>query len=236
MKEKKNQAWVMRIFEREEDSVVTLFTDEGYVLHLRALGLNKNTSKNRMSLQLFSIVEIEFFQSTNLNSGKLKRAKLLIQNLAKNLNEYNLLQTIKHLIISYKKLNKKIYYTIEQIIKEGKFSHLNLTFLFYIMRLLVENENIYLNINGCCKCGSVNNIASFSFQEGGLLCKNCMEKYDKPFPENFLKKIIALHQAENHQDVSTLIFGAKEEKVLKELYFTFLTSTFGIYIDSFTNF
>ncbi|WP_406613970.1 recombination protein O N-terminal domain-containing protein [Mycoplasma corogypsi] len=65
---------VLKIAQIEENTSIVTFFDENGTFSLRALGLSKINSKNRMNLQIGNVVEIEYFKARLIGSlGKLKK-------------------------------------------------------------------------------------------------------------------------------------------------------------------
>ncbi len=230
LQEKITKGWVLRIYDKEDNtSLVTIFSQEGYILNLKALGIQKVDSKNRNSLQIFSFVEIEYFQSSNLNTGRLKKAHLIKQISPVNTLEFNVLSFIKNVIIPYKEVDPKIYKTLEFILEDIKFSVFNMQYIFYILRLIIEQENYKIVVDKCALCGSKQNISSFSLKEGGLLCSNCLSSFDKPINAEFLKKIIKLFSIKEIKQLQSVQFDPAEEKMLKSIFGHFLSANLGLY-------
>ncbi|RKX67280.1 MAG: hypothetical protein DRP42_00960 [Tenericutes bacterium] len=66
MQELINNGFVLSVkYTDEYDARVKILLDNGNIVNLNALGLQKPNAKNAAALQPFNLIEVEFFQSEN---------------------------------------------------------------------------------------------------------------------------------------------------------------------------
>ncbi len=67
-----------------------------------------------------------------------------------------------------------IFFTFQAILK-GDMS-LNLIRAVFEIKIL-QHEGLGLTVHECIKCGSMENLKFIDYNEGGVICKNCADKY-----------------------------------------------------------
>lgn len=118
--------------------------------------------------------------------------------------------------------NKKIYDIFEFIINDYDKKYKESYFVYLMANILKEN-GVYLNFKTCA-CGSQKDIVTFSFYDGGLVCKRCYSG----------QKIKGISEI---KDINTIfngkIKGVREMKIrleIKKEIEALLNESLGLYI------
>ena len=188
---------------QEKDLIVEILTEQEYLTFI-ALGTRKLSSKNRFSLEIGNIIEVEIFKARlNNKMSKLKKATLVLQvplekeniakivfDLVKKINQSN--KSFSPLL--FKSINESFKYLDTQVYLQVK---------TYVLFNFLACLGIYPSQNGCLVCKSAKRINGFSFEQGGFSCfyhtknKRSLEE---------LKAIYSLFQSfEKYKDTSSLI-------------------------------
>ena len=108
------------------------------------------------------------------------------------------------------------------------------------MVLLIYLFNIFkatgyeFQANKCVFCGSRSDIVSFSFADGGFVCKNCLtEDMDRPFNNEQMLLLREAYFAKNYKVMSQYCTKDNAKKVLEKCN-EFIKDAFGLDIDSIT--
>ncbi len=226
-----NKGIVLQTYIFEDEHIVKLLTEGGNVLQLKAKGLDSLTSKNRISLQVFNTVEVEYFTNNDMNmvSGRLKTAHCLKEFKGLD-NERNLslVEVIRNIILDQNSNSILTYSTLDKIISHleigtYKFQHL------YSLFIITLRQNGYTPvIDRCSKCGDNQNIKGFEIYEGGLICEKHQEANDYKLPARTLVKIIEINSLKNPIECRDLDFTQEEVKQITSMYKMFLENQMGI--------
>ncbi|NOQ50125.1 MAG: hypothetical protein GQ557_00470 [Mycoplasmataceae bacterium] len=238
MQELFNQAIVLNIKPVDENAALGRFLlDDGRIIFLKIPGYQNPQSKHRLSLQLNSIVELEYFQNVNFpNSGKLKRATLEKQLVFTLDRQTHIIFLLHDLLRNYKKLSPEIYQFYVLLFTNNNENILTLSSILFLFLKLIQFENFFPNFNACANCQTNKNIDSFSLDHGGLLCVKCAKKFQiKSLQVPLLKKIIMLGKITNYPDLSKVYFLPREEIIIKEIFGNYLEITLGINTNQLKN-
>lgn len=98
------------------DEILTYLTEDGYIKTLYALGVKKINSKNSRSIKYGNLVEIEFFNTTNIN--KISKLKKIV-----NITEFDLkksqslaLLLMNGIVFIQKYIDKNVYLIYQEIL------------------------------------------------------------------------------------------------------------------------
>ncbi|WP_027063195.1 DNA repair protein RecO [Mesoplasma seiffertii] len=191
---------VISSFDYEEfDKIVTVYSDKYGKLSFIAKGINKPESKNRYSVQNFSVSKYQIFKSRKANSlSKLKTGELIQNNfnITRNYDNYLFASVIISIILESDDFNSKSYQTFVSL--EKALNNINQnndpfsTMVFFLFYLLKPLGGKFL-LNRCYRCNKPNKVYRlFDFKECGFVCPNCIRANEQPQDVrfiNFLKTI-----------------------------------------------
>ncbi len=212
----------------ENDKIVQTFSKELGFITFYAKGVRKQTSKNKFSLEKFSISEFEIFLSYNKMS-KLKRGKLIYSSMFIT-NNYEIYLFILFIIcilenfwtrnfhqkMSYLfNLYKKIIYILSCEKNKNKW----ISSIIFVLYKLLEFVGSKLNLSNCYRCLNGKIISTFSFKKYGFICKNCILKKDFILEKEFLKLIYNLNYIEDFDKGINYIEKINKNNQFLLLYF-----------------
>ncbi|QJR44322.1 DNA repair protein RecO [Mycoplasma miroungirhinis] len=151
----------------DADEIVTILTPSKKITFV-AKGTQKPLSKNRVSLQLLNVIEVEIFEARLVS--KISKLKTSTTVISFNLNTDKIV-TIKLL----KLLNalKENFYLVTDICFDlfENFGYGNdFKILLYILNQALYCFGLYPNYKGCVICNRKDQITNFEFYQGGYLC------------------------------------------------------------------
>ncbi len=208
----------------EDEHIVKLLIDDGNLLSLKAKGLDKNSSKNRMSLNSFNFVEVEYFTSENSNfkTGRLKTARVIKEFINDSNLALNVFEVCRNLILFNERNNLNIYNSLTKIINLFELNNYQFQSILVLMILILRSNGYFPIIDRCVKCGTNKDIKAFSLYEGGLICKNHDESIKYELPVATLKKLIEINSLKNPLECNDLNFTPDEIIKIKSMYKLFL--------------
>lgn len=165
---------VLRLSEyKEADAMVTAISSEGFFSFL-AKGVKKLTSKNSSSVQPFSVSEFVLLKSSS--GGLTLKQGTLLDNYASQGNieamaVLSFLQELTLKVVQEDEAPLAYPYLLKScsLIKEGK-DPLTIGLLYFAKVLF--NAGYGLDVDECVICHKKQGIVSFSYEEGGFLCKD----------------------------------------------------------------
>lgn len=215
--------------EFEDEHIVKILSEGGNILFLKAKGLHNNISKNRISLQLFNRVEIEYFPSpSDSNRGRVKRATIVKEYINDDEASYSVIQVLNDVLYSLNSHNNAIYNAVVNILKSLTDKTYSFQKILALFIFILRNENYIPVVDKCVKCGSNQNIKAFSLYEGGLICEKHVEANKYKLPPTFLRKIIEINIQKNPLECRDLLFSPEEIIILKSMYKLFFENQLGI--------
>lgn len=160
---------------KEKDAIINAVSEAGYV-SLTAKGILDPKCKNHELNNILSIVDVDFIEG-DYTYPLIKRSKVLVSPVDLN-SDYYLMATLMLLSEStLHLLEENDYYKMYQSLYDAIFALKNgenylKVALIYLARIITI-AGYRFEFNRCIYCGSKENIVSFSFVEGGFVCKNC---------------------------------------------------------------
>lgn len=100
-----------------------------------------------------------------------------------------------------------------------------LTFILIFLSTLIEDLGLKPNISTCNVCNSSKNIISFSFQDGGYICKDCFNKKYNEYTNMDLYVIKFAFSIHNNDDLKKEISKDNVIKIIRE-FNSYLENTF----------
>ena len=158
---------------REKDGIIKLLCEEG-VIAILAKGIQKQSSKNKMITQPFSVVRYTIEKSENglslLYYGNvIKNYYSILSNLVNSSICFVLAQ-----IVSRVQTDKLIYTLFEQCLTcfhtgdDKAYNHACL-----LMSYLIQLEGIAPFVDGCVICHRKDHLETISQEDGGFICTQC---------------------------------------------------------------
>ena len=163
---------------KEKDGIIDAITESGPISFL-GRGIYKPTAKNHQLVDGLLIADVEAVTGTS-NHAIVRRSKILL-NPRKPDSDYLTMSTILLLAEASKKcISQDDYHLIFPHLENAIISlcdskkpwNIALVYLAKILRL----NGYDLEVNACVNCGTKKGITSFSFAEGGFLCKACTKE------------------------------------------------------------
>lgn len=219
---------------KEKDSIVNAISQDEY-LTFNAHGILSPTSKNAALNNILTIADIELSTSKS-NKYSLKESSVIAFPLI-HASDINYMVTLnllaeatykmldddeKHLAFNY--LERAIY-----ALKEAKYPLLiAISYLAKMMNL----AGYSFEINRCVRCGSKKNIVAFTFEEGGYVCKDCIdqnERYDLTKDQLLLIRILAGSVDFNFNNIE---YNEDSAKILLNKFLKFINDIGGVDLSS----
>ncbi|QHX36807.1 DNA repair protein RecO [Spiroplasma sp. BIUS-1] len=188
--------------------IIKVFSKQFGRISFIAPGVNKSTSKNKYSVQTFSLSDFEIFKArredklSKLKTGVLKKDYFKI---AQNYNNYvygsimfKILDQIDQISNKNYKIYKMLISSLENI---NNNNNAFINYLFFITYVIQESIQP-LRIKGCVRCKkSTFPIVRFEYTEYGFVCARCLWPGEKTQPESFIKVISNIHRKTIHFNV-----------------------------------
>ena len=163
---------------KEKDAMVSVLTKDGMVSFL-ARGILNPSSKNASSCLLFA------YSNFTLNSKQdkltLTQGKLIksYYHLYESLESMASIQLVSELIIKcLDEDNGRIYHYLLNMLDKLSSNFDSITLSLICIAQIIKESGYALEFNECVKCGTKKDIVSFSFNEGGFICLNCLTNKD----------------------------------------------------------
>ncbi|AUM62798.1 DNA repair protein RecO [Spiroplasma monobiae] len=210
--------------------IVKVFSKQFGKTSFIAPGVNKSNSKNKYSIQTFTLSDFEIFKArredklSKLKTGVIKKEYFKI---AQNYNNYvygsimfKVLDQIEQISSNNYKIFKMLTFCLENI-NDNRNAFLN--YLFFLVYLIQETIQPF-RIKGCVRCKkSTFPIVRFEYTENGLLCARCLWPGEKPQPESFIKVFTNINR-------KTIYFSVEQK-----YHYTDLIVLHNIVVDHFEN-
>ncbi|AUB31828.1 DNA repair protein RecO [Spiroplasma floricola] len=216
--------------------IVKVFSKQFGKLSFIALGVNKSTSKNKYSIQTFSLSDFEIFKArkeekiSKLKTGVLKKDYFKI---AQNYNNYiycsiifKILDQIEQISDKNYKIFKMLIFSLENI-NNNKNPFIN--YLFFITYLIQESIQPF-RIKGCVRCKKTTApLVRFEYSEYGFVCSRCLWPGEKVQPESFIKLFANINRKTIHFNVEQKYFYT-DLIVLHNIVVNYYENVLGIYM------
>ncbi len=187
---------------KEKDSIVTGLSEDG-VHSFLVKGLLSPKSRNIILSSPLVIADIEItegnYKYPTIKSSKLITSPYKVDPTLEDMAVINLITEATRVLVQDEE--KIILYDMLKgailALKEQKTSvyQVLLTYLAYILK----KTGYEFNVSGCVYCGTKNDIVTFSFEEGGFICKNCIDpETPRIFTPNQMKLIRNIFLAKDY--------------------------------------
>lgn len=167
---------------KEKDLMVTALTEEGAV-SFKVNGGQSSTSKNAIINNPLAVVDLTLSETKNGHTN-LKECSLITMplNSTTDLAYMSAISTIQEATVKLfeeDELNKEVYEEILKAIEALKALKNPLLVITRYLLICMKLTGFQFEINHCVRCGSKKDIVAFLFNEGGFICRNCIEE-DEP--------------------------------------------------------
>lgn len=173
------------------DEIVIFLTEDGKKLACYSSGSRKISSKNGMNLIIGNFLELEYFESRTNKLNKLKKVNS-IRNIDYSIsnNELFKLLNIMYAKIDWSEPNIEFYNLYQEALALILLSKNDSAVINYmiIKFLSLVNKNIELKI--CQRCNCISKLQSFSIQELGFVCFECLDEGDDFFTDSEIDYIL----------------------------------------------
>lgn len=220
---------------KEKDGIVLAFSKEG-VINFSVKGIMNPKSPNIILSTPMILADITL-QEGNYKYPLVKSSTLIATPYSAKDDIYkfgllNLLsEAMKVMVLDEEK--HILYDFVKDIIislKKGNTNYLQLTLLFLARVIKVNGYD--LEVNRCVYCGSKKDIISFSFEEGGFICKNCLEDGEPSNLTNQQMLLIRTLFLLDNANTQIPTFNEKDGKVILTYLKDFIFEGIGIKLKS----
>ena len=214
---------------KEKDAIINAISETGYV-SLTAKGILDPKCKNHELNNILNIVDVDFIDG-DYKYPIIKRSKIIMSAVDLN-SDYYLMSTLMLLSESTLHcLDESDYYKVFNYLNDAIYALKNgenylKVGLIYLARIITVSGYKY-EFNHCLSCGSKENIVSFSFAEGGFICKKCAnEETENDLTPSQLKLLRASFLVKNYQ-IPDKIFNKNDGLYLLNKYCEFIFDGLG---------
>lgn len=219
---------------KEKDAIINAISEAGN-LSLTAKGILDPKCKNHELNNILNIVDVDFVEG-DYKYPIIKRSKILTSPLDLN-SDYYLMSTLMLLSESTLHLLQenefyKVFSYLENAIISLKNGENYLKVALIYLAKIISISGYELEINHCVYCGSKENIVSFSFEEGGFVCKNCAtEETKNDLTPRQLRLLRATFLVKDYK-IPDDIFNENDGKYLLNKYGEFIDDGLGYKLNS----
>ena len=174
---------------RDSDAVITVYTDNYGIIPLYVRGYKKITGRNVLACQLFDVSEF-LFDLKNGHMSTLKSAYLKNDHAGLKA-DYDKLTAASVIAEAARYLGSETDYRIlKKLLELLESIDQNYLCINLMLCAVLRANGMSPEVDRCARCGSQNDIISFSIKEGGFLCRSCYDGTDGSIMDpQFLKKI-----------------------------------------------
>lgn len=219
---------------KEKDSIVNAISENEYIT-FNAHGILSPTSKNAALNNVLTIADVE------LSTGKTQKYSLKESSVIAfpllHASDINYMVTLnllaeatykmlddeeKHLAFNY--LEKAIY-----ALKVAKYPLLvAISYLAKMMNL----AGYALEINRCVRCGNKKNIVTFTFEEGGYVCEDCVQESDRFDLNKDQLLLIRVLAGSTDFNFNSIEYNEDSAKLLLDKFVKFINDIGGVDLNS----
>ena len=166
------------------NAVVTVISTDGKIT-FNITNVYKPKSNFKECLLVGNIIEFDY-DVLNSEFCKILSVKL-IYDISKKYTSYNMGLFLMYFSSSFQRYSLynenrsdeelEVYFTILENLDEENYLVSSLLFTSNLIRYL----GLLPDTESCIYCGKTNNLVSFSFSEGGFVCKDCVNRNMHPF-------------------------------------------------------
>ena len=215
---------------KEKDAIIDAVNEQGEMTFL-AKGILDPKNKNSALNNLLAVADIE------LNEGNYKHPVLksasIIENPMKVTNDYYYLCSLMLMAEVTKSLvqddeKERIFNSLMSAVICMKTAESPWPILLSYFAKVFKETGYEFEVNHCVFCGSKQGILTFSFNDGGFICQNCLE----PDMERDLTKeqMLIIRSSFLVPDIARATFEVSKEDALVVLnkFFEFIKDSYGV--------
>ena len=221
---------------KEKDAIIDAIGEQGDITFL-AKGVFDPKNKNAQINNPLTIAEIE------LNEGSYKYPVLKSATTEfvpmKLKNDYYYLGSLLLVAEATKTMlqqeeKERIFNSLSETIRALKEAKEPWNILLAYFAKLITITGYELEVNKCVFCGTKQGIITFSFKDGGFVCKDCLE--DDMERDLTNTQMLLIRSAFNAKNIQNLEFECTKEDGLKVLnkFFEFIQDSYGVTFKSAT--
>ena len=215
---------------KEKDAIIDAISENGDITFL-AKGILDPKNKNAQINNVLSIADIE------LNEGNYKYPVLKSATIEfvpmKVTNDYYYLSSLLLVAEATKTLlqdeeKEAIFDKLIAVIHALKVAKEPWAILLTYFAELLKITGYEFEVNHCVFCGTKQGIITFSFKDGGFVCKDCLE--DDMERDLTTNQMLLIRSAFNSEEISEKMFECTKEDGLKVLnkFFEFIQDSYGV--------
>ena len=221
---------------KEKDAIIDAISETGDITFL-AKGILDPKNKNAQINNILAIADIE------LNEGNYKYPVLKSATIEfvpmKVTNDYYYLSSLLLIAEATKALlqdeeKEAIFTSLVDVIHALKAAKEPWALLLIYFSELLKITGYEFEVNRCVFCGTKQGIITFSFKDGGFVCKECLEEDMEQ--DLSTKQMLLIRSAFNTTKIGPETFECTKEDGLKVLnkFFEFIHDSYGVTFKSAT--
>lgn len=165
---------------KDSDSIITALKEDG-LFSFKVRGSQSPTNPFQWLNNPLTVAEVEFAGPQTYKYPILKRATLLLSPMTNeqtfsDLMAINMVSEITNKMLEDEEKHLLYNDIINFIDNYTKKDADVLTMLLIYLAKATKVAGFELEVNKCVHCGSKSNIVAFSFEEGGFICKHCLQE------------------------------------------------------------
>ena len=215
---------------KEKDAIIDAVNEQGEMTFL-AKGILDPKNKNSALNNLLVVADIE------LNEGNYKypvlKSASIVENPMKVTNDYYYLCSLMLMAEVTKTLvqddeKERIFNSLMSAVISIKTAESPWAILLAYFAKVFKETGYEFEVNHCVFCGSKQGIVTFSFNDGGFICKNCFEQDMEKDLNN--EQMLIIRSAFLVNDMAQATFAVSKENALVVLnkFFEFIKDSYGV--------
>ncbi len=189
---------------REYDKIFTIYTKEYGKVSVVGRSLRKGSSKLKMKMSLFSLVDVRFVAGKSFKT--LVEAEVVdnFNEARQDLSKLSLFYRMAEIVLSFtldEEADEQVFSLLEESFRKvnvGRFSsdEMKMFFCLFSFRFLYC-LGYKPHVKGCAVCGvKLKGRGFFDAQEGGVVCESCSTQKDFRVCEGMWQKVIPIEDVE----------------------------------------
>lgn len=214
---------------KEKDAIITAISEKETITFL-ARGIKDPKSKNSALNNPMTIADIELMDG-DFKYPILKSSKQLFSSMKIDMDEKYLasLLIMDEMILNLFPDEEQymMFPFVEKSLEALRKKNDWLMTLLLLMSHAIRLGGFQLEVNKCVLCGKRNGIVTFSFSDGGFICKDC---YDKELEREFTKnQMLLLREIVNCPDFSLIEkeYNQEDAMLLFTKFYQYIEEAFG---------